>query len=90
MYLDFMEACEKYGMCGDTYESIITTGRKKDPLLALPNCLVTNDLAVMHRMLAVRSRYRRSDWHVGMRFTTSSHRWTWRSMLSLDLKWPLD
>jgi hypothetical protein len=33
-----------------------------------PNDLVTNDPALMRRMLAVRSPYRRSDWYVGMRF----------------------
>ncbi|CZR65017.1 related to pisatin demethylase (cytochrome P450) [Phialocephala subalpina] len=51
-HLDFMEVNQKYG-------SIARIG---------PNDLVTSDPAVMRRMLAVRSPYRRSEWYVGMRF----------------------
>ncbi|KUJ10127.1 cytochrome P450 [Mollisia scopiformis] len=51
-HLDFMEVNQKYG-------SLARIG---------PNDLVTSDPAVMRRMLAVRSHYRRSDWYIGMRF----------------------
>jgi hypothetical protein len=36
-----------------------------------PNDLVTDDPALMRRMNAVRSPYRRSDWYIGMRFDPS-------------------
>ena len=36
-----------------------------------PNTLVTDDPALMRKMNAVRSPYRRSDWYIGMRFDPS-------------------
>ncbi|CAG8957256.1 hypothetical protein HYFRA_00010678 [Hymenoscyphus fraxineus] len=52
MHLDFHEVNQKYG-------SLARVG---------PNDLVTCDPAVMRRMLAVRSPYRRSEWYIGIRF----------------------
>ncbi|KAI9733771.1 MAG: hypothetical protein M1818_007185 [Claussenomyces sp. TS43310] len=36
-----------------------------------PDQLVTSDVGIMRKMLAVRSTYRRSDWYVGMRLDPS-------------------
>ncbi|KAL3426423.1 cytochrome P450 [Phlyctema vagabunda] len=52
MHLDFHDVNQKYG-------SLARVG---------PNDLVTSDPAVMRRMLAVRSPYRRSEWYIGVRF----------------------
>ena len=33
-----------------------------------PNELITSDPALLRRMLGVRTRYKRSDWYIAMRF----------------------
>lgn len=52
MHLDFKEVNKKYG-------TLARVG---------PNDLITSDPAVMRRMSAVRSTYRRSEWYIGVRF----------------------
>lgn len=37
-----------------------------------PNELVTSDPGLLRKMLNVRTRYRRSDWYIGMRFDPHS------------------
>lgn len=75
MQLDFQEVNQKYGMCGCVMTAMEKISRPMELTKRLgtlarigPNDLISSDPAVMRRMSAVRSTYRRSEWYIGIRF----------------------
>ena len=75
MHLDFQEVNQKYGMCGYVMTAMEKISRPMELTKHLgtlarvgPNDLITSDPAMMRRMSAVRSTYRRSEWYIGVRF----------------------
>jgi hypothetical protein len=68
MHLDFQEVNQKYGMLVPINYALFVLIDSGSLARVGPNDLVTSDPAVMKRMLAVRSPYRRSEWYIGIRF----------------------
>lgn len=68
MHIAMKEACDKHGnyICPNIviYSDILIGSLARIG----PNDLVTNDSALLRRMMAVRSLYTRGDWYDAMRF----------------------